>query len=520
MASPHQSGPTLGHVTLQALRRHPARIAFAWDGGQATYASVLDLIARFQAVFGQFGLRRGDRVALLSSNRYEGWVAGAAANASGLATSWLHPMGSYADHLAQIEDFEADALVVDAGVYGQRGGELAGSGHAPRCVLTLGKASYGDDALALAERAGSHTSRDLGQPEDIISINYTGGTTGKAKGAVRRHSAFVAANTATIAAFELPRAPRFLAAAPISHVGGAMVLPALMDGGTVHLLSRFDPEQVLAAIVREHISMSLLVPTMIYSLLDHPALDRTDLSSLELLLYGASPMSPTRLWEALDRVGPVFSQLYGQTEGFPLAVLPTADHDRSRPELVSSCGFPTSSCDIQLLDEHGAPVAPGEAGEVCVRAPFLMEGYWNRPEATAEALVDGWLHTSDIARQDEEGRLYIVDRKKDMLISGGFNIYPREVEDALTSHAGVAMAAVIGVPDAQWGETVRALVVRREGQEISADQLMQHVKLLKGSAHAPKQIDFVDTLPVTSLGKVDKKALRAVFWEGRDRLVN
>jgi fatty-acyl-CoA synthase len=258
---------------------------------------------------------------------------------------------------------------------------------------------------------------------------------------------------------------------------------------------------------------------MIYVMLDHPRLGKTDLSSLELLLYGASPMSPTRLVEGLERIGPIFSQLYGQTECYPVSVLRKEDHDKRRPELFGSCGFPLASCTVSLRDESNQEVKQGEAGEICVRSTHTMEKYWKRPEQTAEAFAGDWLHTGDIARADERGYLYIVDRKKDMIVSGGFNIYPREVEDVISSHPDVAMVAVIGVPHEKWGEAVTALVVGKEGTRPAAEVLIQLVKDRKGGTHAPKKVEFVDSLPLTAVGKVDKKVLRAKFWEGRDRMV-
>ena len=236
-----------------------------------------------------------------------------------------------------------------------------------------------------------------------------------------------------------------------------------MRGGTVHMLKGFDPEAVFRTIEREKINFTLFVPTMIYVMLDHPTLDKTDLSSLELLLYGASAMSPSRLVEGIERIGPVFSQLYGQTECYPVSVLRKADHDPRTPELFLSCGFPIAACEVRILDDNDQEVAMGDAGEICVRATHVMAEYWKRPEQTAETLKSGWLHTGDIARKDERGYMFILDRKKDMIVSGGFNIFPREVEDVLSQHADVAMVAVVGVPDDKWGEAVTAVVVPREG---------------------------------------------------------
>jgi fatty-acyl-CoA synthase len=510
-------GPTASSLVFRALRQQPERIAFAWDGGSLTCSAVLDLIGRLQAVLASAS-QRPLRVALLSANRAEAWCVEAAVQALGGAVTWLHPMGALPDQAEQLADARADVLIADAASFHDRGGELAT--HSPRLkVWTLGRADYGRDLIAAAEAAGSATARDLSQPDDLATLNYTGGTTGKSKAAVRRQRAHAAMWRAILADFELPQTPRYLAAAPISHVGGTKVTPVLLRGGTVLLMKRFDPAIFLNTVRRERISMSLLVPTMIYALLDEPELASTDLSSLELLLYGASPMSPTRLIEGMERIGPVFSQLYGQTECYPISLLRKADHDARHPELFASCGSPIGSTEVCLLDGDGRPVNPGESGEICVRASHAMEGYWQRDELTRETIVDGWVHTSDIARADDRGHLFIVDRKKDMIVSGGFNVYPREIEDVLTTDPAVAMAAVIGIPDAKWGEAVMAVVVPRPGAAIDSDRLTRLVKTHKGTQCAPKRVEVVSALPLTALGKVDKKALRAPHWPASGRQV-
>ncbi len=513
------NGPTVGAQVLRALARYPDRIAFVSESGALTYRAALDMIARFQAVFAGRGLGRGDRIAVLTANRAEAWCAGAAAQACAMSITWLHPLGSLDDQVDQVLDGECSALLVDAGNFVLRGGEIVVRTPGLKAVFTLGPAEYGLDLMAAAVGAGACNVLDLATPEDIAILNYTGGTTGKSKGALRNHAQNAGYSAAILADFEIPVAPKYLVVAPMSHVAGTKILPTLMLGGTVYLMKGFDPAAVLATIAREKINFTLLVPTMIYVLLDHPDLDRTDLSSLELLLYGASPMSPTRLVEGLERIGPVFSQLYGQTECYPISVLRKADHDRNRPELFASCGFPISTVAVRILDDADQPVAQGESGEICVRAGHAVGSYWKRPEQTAELFRSGWLHTGDIARMDERGYMYILDRKKDMIVSGGFNIYPRDVEDALSSHAGVAVAAVVGAPDPKWGEAVVAMVVRRPGANPAAEELIGLVKEKKGAAHAPKRVEFVDSLPMTAVGKVDKKVLRAKLWEGRDRQV-
>jgi fatty-acyl-CoA synthase len=519
MSHPLYAFPPVCEQTLRALARYPSRTAFSWPGGSITYQGATDLIGRIQNVFMQLRFAPGTRVALLTANRADSWCAGVAAQLARLAITWLHPLGSLDDQLFQIEDSDAEMLIIDAATFRDRGGDLAAKAAGIKIVFTLGPADYGIDLLQAIEEAGHATARCLAGPDDIATLNYTGGTTGKSKGALRHHREYGGFAGAILADFEIPETPRYLTVAPISHVAGTKVLPTLMRGGTVHMLKGFDPEAVFRTIEREKINFTLFVPTMIYVLLDHPLLDRTDLSSLELLLYGASAMSPSRLVEGIERIGPAFSQLYGQTECYPVSVLRKADHDPKTPELFLSCGFPIAVCNVKILDDNDEEVTTGEPGEICVRAPHVMAEYWKRPDTTAETLKNGWLHTGDIARADERGYMYILDRKKDMIVSGGFNIFPREVEDVLSQHADVAMVAVVGVPDDKWGEAVTAVIVARDGARPDADELINLVKAKKGSAHAPKQIRFVKELPMTGVGKVDKKVLKAGFWAGRERMV-
>ncbi len=514
-----RTAPGNADLVLRALRRRPDETAFTGDGGSLTYAGAAALIGRMQAVMAAAGLRGGRRVAVLAGNDAMSWCAGVAAQASGLSITPLHPLGSLDDHHYQLDDAGCDALVVDGARFGPRGGELAEAAAGLQVTWTLGAAGYGVDLVRAAEEVGSYPAYDQASPDDVAIINYTSGTSGRPKGALRRHRTLSASNLAILADFDLPSDPQYLAVAPISHVAGTKIVPVLVRGGTVHLQAGFDPERVLATVAARGVNMTLLVPTMVYALLDHPALDGADLSSLELVLYGASAMSPARLVEALERIGPVFSQLYGQTESYPLTVLGRQDHDAARPERFASCGFPVASAQVRLLDDDGQAVAPGSAGEICARSPYVMDEFWKLPDLTAETLAHGWLHTGDVGVVDDEGYLYVVDRKKDMIVTGGFNVFSREVEDAISAHPAVAAVAVIGVPDPRWGEAVHALVTRRPGAGVEADELIALVRERKGPVFAPKAVEFVDALPVTGTGKVDKKVLRAPYWQGRDRSV-
>jgi fatty-acyl-CoA synthase len=245
---------------------------------------------------------------------------------------------------------------------------------------------------------------------------------------------------------------------------------------------------------------------------------------LETVYYGASAMNPVRLGEAIRRFGPIFAQYYGQSEA-PMVItyLAKGDHDEKR---LTSCGRPTLFARTALLGEDGNPVPRGEVGEICVSGPLLCGGYWNLPEATAELFKDGWMHTGDLAREDEDGFWYIVDRTKDMIVTGGFNVFPREVEDVVAEHPSVAQVCVIGTPDEKWGEAVTAVVVLRpdapsdeESVAVMTAEIQTAVKERKGSVQSPKQVIVVDSVPVTALGKPDKKTVRAQFWEGVSRAV-
>ncbi len=510
--------PTYTQLMLRALARHPQRTAFRCGSVEVSYAATLDLIGRMQGVLAKSGVARGDMVAGLAANRFEAWCAGVAAGGLGAAITPLHPLASVDDHLAQLKDSASTFLVVDAGRFGARAEELAARADL-RGSFTLGAATFGKDLLAAA-MASAHTARDLSRADDVAALNYTGGTTGRAKGVLRSNRELSAGVVSVLANFPLPRQPRYLAAAPISHAAGLFVGPVLARGGTVELLPGFVPEQLIRRIRDGAANFTLLVPSMIYAMLNEPGWSRADVASLELLVYGASPMSPARLQEALERMGPVFCQLYGQTECYVISTLGREDHDLSQPDLLASAGYPIVDCEVRLVDEQDREVLRGERGEICIRSPFAMQGYWHQPAETAATVRDGWIHTGDVAWQDPQGRLYIVDRKKDMIISGGFNLYPRDIEDALTAHPAVALAAAIGVPDERWGEAVKAFVVLRAGATVSVEALADWVRVRKGPAHVPKSFEVTERLPLSALGKVDKRALRAAYWAGQARQVN
>ena len=510
---------TYGALIRRAVSAHPERTAFRTAAGAISYRGLGERISQFAQALSAAGVTRGDAVAILSPNRAESFMVTVACALMGVRYTPLHPLGSSADHRQILEDAAVTTLIADADAYGARARELAGEVAGVTRLLGFGQIAGATDLLDAADRCRPSALEDCAAPEDIVAIAYTGGTTGVPKGVVLTHAAVVSYVTIALEGWEWPDEVRALLTTPISHAAGGIIPPVLLKGGTVILQPGFDVERLLATVEAERITTLFLVPTMIYMLLDRLRTQPADVSSLQLVIYGAAPMSPTRLREALDRFGPIFMQVYGQVETSPtISALFKRDH--LDPSLLTSCGRTLAAHELTLLDEEGGEVDPGDPGEICLRGPTLMRGYWNRPAETTAAFRGGWLHTGDIARRDERGFLHIVDRAKDMIISGGFNVYPREVEDVLTSHPGVERAAVIGVPDEKWGEAVQAFVVARDGQRPDAAELVRLVRERKGAVHAPKRLEFVGSLPLTPIGKVDKKAVRALFWADRERQVS
>jgi fatty-acyl-CoA synthase len=505
--------PYVPDLLVTALNQTPSRPFLQLAGGpMVTVGEVRDATSQFVQALQSLGVARGSRVATLSSNRPEVLHVAHSIQILAAVAVPMHPLSGIADHLNVLVDARVDVLIFDAERFGERAAELAKQ--APGLTLiAFGASPAAEDLCKLAAR---FTPAPLVAPKvdgsSISRLSYSGGTTGKPKALPGTQRSAIAAAQIMLAEWEWPSPPRVLSCTPLSHAGSGMVLPTLMKQGTILIQPAFDALAVLQAIEEYRINCMMLVPTMLYKLLDHPRFREFDLSSLETVFYGASAISPARLKEAIERIGPVFFQFYGQAEApMTITVLRKAEHDVNDLRRLASCGRPVPWVRVELLDSNQRPVADGEPGEICVQGPLVMDGYRDNPELTAEALKGGWLHTGDVAVRDPGGFLRIVDRTKDMIVSGGFNIYPREIEDIIGEHRAVSQVAVIGVPDSKWGEAVKALVVMRPGATVKDAELIELVRARKGSFQAPKSVVFVESLPVTPLGKIDKKALRAEF---------
>jgi fatty-acyl-CoA synthase len=482
------------------------------DGERLTAGELAKSISRLRQLFESLS-PKPRRAAILSRNRLEILAVNNGLAFAGIVSTALHPMGSIEDYLYVLEDAEVDLLIYDPDYYEQTAAELA------RLALRL---------VHLFAMGGEGVGRNVGQaaaaftPEPLVSpmfdpdalsrIAYSGGTTGKPKGIMCSHGASATSTLIQLMSWEWPREIRHLICAPLSHSGAAMLTPILIKGGHMVVAPGFEPVAVMQAIQEHRITSILLVPTMVLAIIDHPRFGEFDLSSLEIIYYGASSFPAARLKDAIRLLGPIFFQFYGQAEApMSVTVMRRDEHLVDSPERLSSCGRPTPMVRVALMNDDMNEVPDGTPGEVCVRGPLVNLGYLNKPEETEAAFADGWLHTGDVAVRGADGFYRIVDRKKDMIITGGFNVYAREVEDVLTEHPSVRQAAVIGVPDPKWGEAVKAIVVLEPGAEVGAEELIASVRDRKGPVQAPKTVDFVDALPVTPIGKPDKKALRARF---------
>jgi len=517
-ASIVHGGATAPQLYLSALRQDPEKVAIQTDDQCITYYQLECLGWQTVRALQLQGLRAGDTVGLLMSNRPEALIVLLAVQLLGLRYVSLHPMASSEDHKFVLADASADALIIDDHNYRDRATLFADT--LPR-ILEIDGSTTRPGLMMVASSQDDAPMSVPDDPSTCYRLAYTGGTTGRSKGIIHSHRTLTTMVIQMLATYKWPDTPRYLVTTPISHAGGSFIIPTLLKGGTIYLLDKYSPEAFLRVVERCRINLTFLVPTQIYGLLDYPRRGEFDHSSLQLVLYGASPIAPSRLQQAIHAFGLVFGQIYGQSEApMTISYLSPEDHLDDQPDRLCSCGKIIVGNQVQLLDGNHKPVKIGDIGELCVRSPLIMEEYLNRPEENEKVFAGGWLHTGDMARMDADGYLYLVDRNKDMIISGGFNVYPSEVENCLAQHPHVAASAVIGIPHEKWGEQVTAVVVPRLGAEYSEDELISYVAQNKGALYSPKKVIFVDELPLTAVGKIDKKKLRAQNWMGERRQIH
>ena len=360
------------------------------------------------------------------------------------------------------------------------------------------------------------------KPADTAVQFYTSGTTGLPKGAELTNANFAWMLPLWTRSWLLGPGVPNLVCLPMFHIGGAgWGIAGLFSGAANHVVREFVPAQILETIHRERVQVMLLVPAMILFLLQAPEIRETDLSSLRLIVYGAAPIPAELLKQAMGVFPCGFQQVYGLTETTgAITLLPPADHDPNDSKKLLSCGYAQEGVELRIVGEDGMDMPANQVGEIAVRSPQIMGGYWRLPEATARAVQGDWFFTGDAGYLDDKGYLYIYDRVKDMIVSGGENIYPAEVESALFGHPSVADVAVIGVPDERWGEAVKAVVVRKPGTETSPAELINWARERIAGYKLPKSVDFIDALPRNPTGKILKRELRKTYWGDRQRQIN
>ncbi|MEV0650665.1 AMP-binding protein [Phytomonospora sp. NPDC050363] len=480
----------------RSARAHAARIAIEGPQGTVTFAELADRVARVAAGLRDLGLSPGDRVLDLQPNQNTSIELDLATSWAGLVRVHLNHRLHERDWARIAEDSRATALVYDAR-YAERAAFLRDE---------LPHVSIGDGpGVSYAKLAEGPAMPP--EVRDLVSLNYTSGTTGAPKGVRREHSNRLAGAEAMAADVVpgLSTEDTYLHAGPITHTSGLFVLPFLAAGARQLILGGFDTGDVLEAAAERGATHTALVPTMIARLLADPALDRP--LPLKMLAYAGAPMPPAHIRDAFERLTPHLVQYYGLVEAIPpITVLSAADHREGltgRPELLTSAGRAATGVELRIVGDTGETLPPGEVGEVTIRGRAVMSGYWSG-DGGSRPIRDGWLHTGDLGRVETDGHLYLVDRKGDMIITGGYNVYPREVEEALSAAEGVDQVAVVGLPDPEWGQRIVAYYTGR-AQESEVDA---HARRELASYKKPKEYRRLDAFPLNSTGKIDKKALR------------
>ncbi len=506
----------IGSTLTRSSRVFPDHPALVHGDKGRTYAQFNNRSNQLANALYRLGLRKGDHVALLMYNCPEMLEALYACFKGGFGAVPIN-FRLHADEYAYIIDqSQAMAVVLTP----EFNADIRTVAHQiPRAEHLIGIAEAREPLLDYetllskesTERADADTS-----PGDIAWIFYTSGTTGRPKGAMLTHRNMLAMTLTYYADYgSLGPQDAILHAAPLSHGSGLYALPNIAQGATNVILETkaFEPERVFATIEDNRITNMFAAPTMVNMLTESPAAGRYDLSSMRNIIYGGGPMHVENLKAARAKLGPCLTQLYGMGETpMTITYLPHRDHvlegEDVKMKRLASAGIARTGVDVRVVDSEGRPLPVGELGEVVVRSDVVMKGYWQNPKATAEAMAGGWLHTGDLGYLDEQGYLFLMDRSKDMIISGGENIYPREVEEVLARHPAVREVAVIGVPDPKWGESVKAVVVCAPEKNVTEPELIEFCKARLASYKKPKSVVFIDELPKNNYGKIVKRELR------------
>jgi fatty-acyl-CoA synthase len=484
------------------------------DGRSSTYAEVRELSFRISAALARHDVAPGDKVAILAANDPVAFTCVFGISRAGAVWCPINPRNEASENRELLELFDCETLIFQSR-FSPLVDQIRHDLPRLRTLVCLDGDVAG--ALGWAEFLGGAgvSGPPVYRPavDDLAMIAGTGGTTGRPKGVMLTGGNLETMTAVTLMSYPFEDRPVYLALAPLTHAAGVLCFPVLTLGGEIVVMRSPDVGGFLDLIERHRVTHTFLPPTLVYMVLDHPAVQTRDLSSLQCLWYGAAPMSATRLEQALSTIGPVMAQLFGQTEA-PMMISTLAPRDHYLPdgtiarERLSSAGRPSPLVTVAIMASDGRLLERGQRGEIVIRSSLVMRGYYKNPEATAEASAHGWHHTGDIGYLDEDNYLFIVDRAKDMVITGGFNVYSTEVEQALMQHPAVQDCAVIGLPDDRWGERLTAVVQLRTGRTLDPESLQAFVKQLLGGVKTPKQVEIWDDLPRSKVGKVLKSEIK------------
>jgi acyl-CoA synthetase (AMP-forming)/AMP-acid ligase II len=516
----------LNHIVRARAADCAQRPAVICGEHTQTYAELYERSCRLANALAGLGIAPGERVVTLSDNCSETIEQFAGIGLGNHVRSALYTHNSPESNLYLLNLVDAAVLIVQRRHYDALAPLLERATTLRHVVVFEGDAP--DGTLAYEELLAAASSKDMWTPvalDDPYIIRFSAGTTGKPKGILHTIGGFgaVGAEMALIMP-ELSEEDRYLSAGPLSHAAMLPTWGTLSAGGAIIVMPAFHPARFLELAERHRATMTMLVPTMIQMIIGQPEADSADLSRLRAVFYGAAPISETTLADAIAVWGNIMYQMYGQSEAVPLTVLRPSEHTvdggADGQSLLRSAGRATPNSEIRILDDRGYEMQPGEVGEIAARSPAAMAGIWRDPEATAQRVTaDGFVLTRDMGYLDADGYLYLADRKEDMIISGGFNIWPAELENALASHPAVADVAVVGVPHPKWGETPVAFVVLRAGSHADEDELIRYSREKVGAVKRVTVVRFVDDLPKTPIGKILRRAVREKYWQSAERPV-
>lgn len=514
-----------GRFITRNARYWPEQPAILYRDRVLTFRQLDERSSRLANALITLGASKGDRVAVQSFNCPELVEVECALYKAGLVKVALNARLSPAETVETVNNSQARIMLAGPAHTATISGLQAQMTEVKTFVaIEAAQTGFLDYEALLADALDVSPDVEM-QSDDLAVLHFTSGSTGKLKAAMQTvGNRFASLRKVVMGRMRAQPGDVLALAGPITHASGMFMQPFLFQGGTVLLHDRFDPEGFLSSVQRHKVTHCFLVPTMINMIVAHPRARDFDLTSLRTVSYGSAPMAPSRIKEAWGLFGPVLSQGYGagETTG-GLIALTIEDHriaiEEGREDLLLSCGRCFSESEVRLVNDEGEEVPQGEVGEIVIRGPDVFAGFWREPEITAQTLKNGWLHTGDLARADAQGYISIVDRKKEMIISGGFNVYPSEIEQVLYGHPSVYEVCVLGVPDPVWGESIKAVVVLRDGHAADADKLVAYCREYLADFKKPRSVDFVAELPKNANGKLSRKELKERYWAGQERRV-